>query len=317
VSLIGLKAKPELNSSKGFVTSFDQERGRYKILLDDGQTLAVRLQNLVIQQHFCTSPRNGSLFPLPEFCIGLLCEFLHPADLLTTGNISAMWKAESDRDEVWQKHCLRDWDGRLGLLCIPEATTIDDFLSKLKIKELKRLLQIAGVSMAGFRERQEFVSALRAKRLCPSKKIMSEWLLRVPSWKASFFFMRQDCTRTHISTAELCNEQRLWTWNFNPDSNMAHMTIQSEFSPDGSYTSSHEDTRGHERQKTWTFMDGVIGGTGSLVQVGEYPRLKVSRNAKTWGWMMHNEYGYFTEKMKTESAEGVADSTTQSQNTEL
>jgi hypothetical protein len=191
VSLAGLKAKPELNDAQGFVMSFDQIRGRYKVLLDSGATLALREQNLLPLQNPCTSPRNGSLLPLPEFCVSLLCGFLQPADLLTAGKISAVWKMESDQDTIWRPHCTREWKGRLGLLCIPEPATINEIVSKLKIKDLKRLLQIAGVSMAGFRERHEFVNALRSKRLCPDKKAFPEWTIKIPPWKASFFFMRQ------------------------------------------------------------------------------------------------------------------------------
>jgi hypothetical protein len=219
------------------------------------------------------------------------------------GRVNSVFKAEADKDTVWRQHCIREWEDRRGLLCIPTPTSLGEYLSDMKIRELKRLLQLNDVPMTGFRERKEFVLALRAQYICPAKVGRNKgpipwWLQQMTNWKASFFFMQVDCKRTKISTNELCDPRRKWVWHFEQHSNMSQYTIESKFSPDGCYTSSYRDGT----NKTWQFIDGVVGGSGVHIQVGDYPSLTVNRN-KDWSWGMHNSYGHFTEHYLKEEEE--------------
>jgi hypothetical protein len=264
--------------------------------LESGEVLAIKKNNLQLIPEEGRVHDNESLLPLPDFCVGIVCGWLQPYSLLVVGRVSSVWKAEADQDKSWKRHCTSAWENKRGLLCIPRPTSLDSLLRGMKIRELKRLLQLNDVDMKGFRERTEFELALRSSYLCPKHSgrfigpNFPAWLSQMNSWKASFFFMQVDCKRTQIRMPELCDENRTWTWHFDSNSNMAGYRIESTFRPDGSYQSSHEDGT----NRTWQFIDGVVGESGSQIQVGDYPSLTVGRRAD-WSWTMHNAYGSFTE----------------------
>ena len=46
MTVIGLRGAPEHNGKRGKVTSFDEESGRYEILLASGETLRIRPPNV-------------------------------------------------------------------------------------------------------------------------------------------------------------------------------------------------------------------------------------------------------------------------------
>ena len=47
VQVVGLKGRPELNGQTGSIGEFNEAKGRYPVTFDDGESVLVKMMNLV------------------------------------------------------------------------------------------------------------------------------------------------------------------------------------------------------------------------------------------------------------------------------
>jgi len=220
-----------------------------------------------------------------------ILRYFDPKTLCKCALICKRWRALTDDDQLWKAHCKRNCKGKLTPPHLPLLSENGEPLLSPKAnyslvaqhmmaKELKVVLQRrdkrgAGSLLTGLVEKDEFVNAV--KMTTPPSMLNLQLQPLYSKWKASYQAELVDSKRAHITWEEITSFCWLFSFKSRSFFHQGEQIIRAFFRKNYQWESDIG-------MNTWKFAGE------NMVQVGEYPPLKVSRNPEDWGFILTNEH---------------------------
>ena len=206
--------------------------------------------------------------------------YLRPSDLRSVDLCSKRFRTCVNQNIIWSPHLERVWSE--VTINRPKTLLLEDRVKEISLSKLK--IALKGVNTVDCIEKEDYRRALAARLFFRGRKYMKDvpykqnlpsWSLYMNNFKVSYYFGRQERTRTSILKSELCTirfrfffkhspEERGWEVKFFDD-----YTLHSEM---------------HGELMTWQYMDYDDIDGGKHIQIEHYPVLRFSRlkNGVSW-----------------------------------
>eukprot|EP01040_Poterioochromonas_malhamensis_P014694 gene14694-16312_t len=240
----------------------------------------------------------------------LIFAFFPAPDLLQVGRVNTLWHSIIEqKDELLYKHLTTLlWEG----LSFNQAKEVNVLrkVEQLTLTALKRSL--VGIDLSRCIEKKDFQRTLLAKLLfcnVMGRELKGEdarfkgkylsmyypdWSLEIPSYKASYYYTKNEITRKTINIYELCKIEWIFKFKNNADYYMddgdedgGSAGWRCRFNIDFTMSST---LQGQDYE--WRFVEGNDGIR--RIQVASYPALS-SHRLPDGSWGMENMHVYFQQ----------------------
>lgn len=180
---------------------------------------------------------------LNEDLLCLICEYLHPVELMVAEIVCKFWWTSTRRDQqLWERHCIGIWLDDELTMNIPNLENINimNRIKQIPLIQLKRAL--IRVDLTRCVEKIDFQRTFLAKLLFGNRSASNstalrayypEWAFKMGLFKATYFYgVKERCRTNQILLSELCSIDWEFKFKYHDDVDGQVNRMRSEFKPD-------------------------------------------------------------------------------------